>query len=56
MPLQDATDGAGTDYWWPKMQCLVDAFREWQCDALLASSSSQDTVVRSQTDDCIRKP
>lgn len=35
MPLQDYADGAGKDYWWPKMRCLVDAFREWHCDALL---------------------
>ena len=35
MPLQDRFGGAGKDYWWPKMQCLVAAFREWQCAELL---------------------
>ncbi len=35
MPLQDRSDGAGKNYWWPKMQCLVAAFREWQCEELL---------------------
>lgn len=39
MPVQDAADGADKDYWWPKMQCLVAAFREWNCAAMLASSS-----------------
>jgi hypothetical protein len=35
MPVQDRYGGAGTDYWWPKMQCLVAAFREWHCEDLL---------------------
>lgn len=35
MPVQDAADGARKDYWWPKMQCLVAAFREWRCEARL---------------------
>jgi hypothetical protein len=35
MPVQDGYDGSGTEYWWPKMQCLVAAFREWHCDHLL---------------------
>jgi Ecdysteroid kinase-like family len=35
VPLQDRYDGAGKDYWWPKMQCLVAAFREWHCADLL---------------------
>jgi hypothetical protein len=35
VPLQDRYGGAGKDYWWPKMQCLVAAFREWRCADLL---------------------
>jgi thiamine kinase-like enzyme len=35
VPLQDRRDGAGKDYWWPKMQCLVAAFHEWRCEELL---------------------
>jgi hypothetical protein len=35
MPVQDRYGGAGKDYWWPKMQCLVAAFREWRCADLL---------------------
>jgi hypothetical protein len=35
VPLQDRFDGASKDYWWPKMQCLVAAFREWRCEDLL---------------------
>ncbi|NJM40252.1 MAG: phosphotransferase [Anaerolineae bacterium] len=36
VPVQDANDGSPKDYWWPKMQCLVHAFREWGCEGLLA--------------------
>jgi thiamine kinase-like enzyme len=35
MPVQDRFGGAGKTYWWPKMQCLVAAFRDWGCAALL---------------------
>jgi hypothetical protein len=35
MPVQDRYGGAGKDYWWPKLQCLVAAFREWHCADLL---------------------
>ena len=35
VPLQDRYDGSSKDYWWPKMQCLVTAFREWRCTDLL---------------------
>jgi thiamine kinase-like enzyme len=35
VPVQDAADGSRKDYWWPKMQCLLAAFREWRCEALL---------------------
>lgn len=34
MPLQDRYGGARKDYWWPKMQCLVTAFREWKAESL----------------------
>jgi hypothetical protein len=35
MPLQDRYGGAARDYWWPKMQCTVAAFRDWRCEDLL---------------------
>jgi hypothetical protein len=35
MPVQDGFDGSGKAYWWPKMECLVAAFREWECARLL---------------------
>jgi len=35
VPVQDRYGGAGKAYWWPKMQCLVAAFRDWQCESLL---------------------
>ncbi|HVB25673.1 MAG TPA: oxidoreductase family protein [Ktedonobacteraceae bacterium] len=33
-PVWDQTDGASKDYWWPKMQCLIDAYQDWECAAL----------------------
>jgi len=36
MPVQDGGDGAPKSYWWPKMQCLLAAFDEWECTRLLA--------------------
>jgi len=35
VPLQDRYDGSRKDYWWPKMQCLAAAFRDWRCSELL---------------------
>jgi hypothetical protein len=35
MPVQDAADGSSRDYWWPKMQCLAAAFKDWKCGDLL---------------------
>lgn len=35
MPVQDCFGGSKTSYWWPKMQCLTVAFREWHCEDLL---------------------
>ncbi len=39
VPLQDRYDGASTTYWWPKMQCVVAAFREWRCAELLGMTN-----------------
>ena len=38
VPLQDRYDGAPREYWWPKMQCLAAAFREWGCAELLGTA------------------
>jgi thiamine kinase-like enzyme len=35
VPVQDCYGGSSKEYWWPKMQCLVAAFREWGCERLL---------------------
>ena len=35
VPVQDCYGGSSKEYWWPKMQCLVAAFREWDCERLL---------------------
>lgn len=35
IPIQDGADGAPKSYWWPKMECLVAAFEEWECVGLL---------------------
>jgi thiamine kinase-like enzyme len=37
MPVQDYIDGAGRDYWWPKLQCLSAAYQDWQCAELPAA-------------------
>jgi thiamine kinase-like enzyme len=37
MPIQDCYGGSKRSYWWPKMQCLAAAFREWHCEELLSS-------------------
>lgn len=37
IPLQDRLDGAGKDYWFPKMQCLADAFEDWNCATLFVN-------------------
>ena len=31
VPVQDGGDGSDWSYWWPKMQCLVAAFEDWNC-------------------------
>ncbi|RPJ38104.1 MAG: DUF1679 domain-containing protein [Chloroflexi bacterium] len=38
MPVQDGYDGAGKAYWWPKMQCLLQAFADWDCAAVLKAN------------------
>jgi hypothetical protein len=40
VPVQDCYGGAGKDYWWPKMQCLVTAFREWHCEDMLGITAN----------------
>jgi hypothetical protein len=35
MPVQDRFGGASREYWWPKLQCLVAAFQDWECADLL---------------------
>jgi hypothetical protein len=37
VPIQDRDDGAGREYWRPKMACLSAAYLEWECAALLAA-------------------
>jgi Ecdysteroid kinase-like family len=36
MPVQDCYNGSSKDYWWPKMQCLIEAYRDWYCEELLS--------------------
>jgi hypothetical protein len=33
-PVFDRTNGSPPTYWRPKMRCLADAYRDWQCDDL----------------------
>ena len=35
LPVWDQVNGSTRDYWRPKMQCLTDAYRDWDCAALL---------------------
>lgn len=35
VPWQDAYAGSARVYWWPKLQCLLAAFDDWDCDQLL---------------------
>jgi hypothetical protein len=39
VPLQDRLDGAGKDYWWPKMQCLAGAYEDWRVTTLLTKQT-----------------
>jgi hypothetical protein len=39
VPVRDAADGAVRAYWWPKMQCVIAAYRDWNCDAMLSPPS-----------------
>jgi len=34
-PVWNQTGGSSPRYWWPKMQCLVAAFRDWNCAELV---------------------
>jgi thiamine kinase-like enzyme len=38
VPLQDRHDGSRRDYWWPKMQYLMEGFRDWRCAELLPAA------------------
>ncbi len=35
LPVWDAANGSRRAYWWPKLNCLTDAYRDWDCAALL---------------------
>ena len=35
-PIWDKTNGSGREYWWPKLRCLVGAYRDLDCAALLS--------------------
>ncbi len=35
LPVWDQVNGSTREYWRPKMQCLTDAYRDWDCAALL---------------------
>jgi hypothetical protein len=34
VPAQDRADGATRAYWWPKLQCLLEAFQDLNCATL----------------------
>jgi aminoglycoside phosphotransferase (APT) family kinase protein len=35
--VQDAHNGSARDYWQPKMDCLLDAYEDWDCAQLLTT-------------------
>ncbi len=35
LPVWDQVNGSTRDYWQPKMQCLADAYLDWDCASLL---------------------
>lgn len=35
LPVWDQVNGSTRDYWRPKMQCLADTYRDWDCASLL---------------------
>jgi hypothetical protein len=39
LPVWDMANGSGRAYWWPKLTCLTDAYRDWRCAELLEESS-----------------
>lgn len=50
MPVQDGADGSPMSYWWPKMQCLLAAFEEWECGELLGiGTNGQWTKARNRS-------
>jgi hypothetical protein len=34
-PVWDSNNGSDLHYWHPKMQCLLEAFQDWECETLL---------------------
>jgi hypothetical protein len=37
LPVWDAVNGSSRAYWWPKLQCLTAAYRDWRCAELLGT-------------------
>lgn len=37
VPLQDRFEGSAKSYWWPKIQCLAQAFEDWNVSELFIS-------------------
>ena len=35
LPVWDMANGSRRAYWWPKLTCLTDAYRDWRCAELL---------------------
>lgn len=58
VPLQDRRDGSRKEYWWHKMQCLIKAFEDWQCERLLPGlqDSRTDNDTRAEMETAIGLP
>jgi hypothetical protein len=33
-PVADLARGSPRSYWWPKLNCLVEAYQDWDCGSL----------------------
>jgi hypothetical protein len=38
LPIWDAVNRSPRAYWWPKLRCLTDAYRDWRCEELLGAA------------------
>ena len=40
LPIWDAVNGSSRAYWWPKLRCLTEAYRDWRCTELFGGAAT----------------